>query len=152
MQWAFAKHVHHTGRLEEVLMGLQNRSNQPLTSRPFLSYWGKLVNKSGFPDPLSCVYTEQTNAHTFACVWWEHTNMQASTYASRPPSKFKINRLLQLTHNWTMQNKHEGNDYQLTNNKGTLWVQRSSLIWVSSWGISKGFHKRSIATIRGGKS
>lgn len=41
-----------------------------------------------------------------------------------------------------VQNKYEGNNYHLTNNKGTFWVQRSLLIWASSWGISKGFHRR----------
>lgn len=39
----------------------------------------------------------------------------------------------------TMQNKYEGNDYHLSNNKGTLWVQNSVLICVSLWGIFRGF-------------
>lgn len=41
-----------------------------------------------------------------------------------------------------MQNKYEGKDYHLTNNKGALWVQNSVVICVSLWGIFRGFPRR----------
>lgn len=68
-----------------------------------------------------------TNKCTRICMCVMGTHQEASlqvpctqTPVHQTPSEIKVNRLLQLMDRCTMQNKYEGSDYHLTNNKGAL--------------------------------